>query len=343
MSTSYQSSGHSGPEIHHYYRQGSAPVTSDPLQIGDIWSDTAANLLKRCTSLSPVTFVSVEGGSSAHDLFSATHGDVDEVDSPNDGELLEYDGGAGKWKAEAASSHGSHGGEANTASNVGVSGVGIFKQKSGTDLELKKINAGSGKVSVTDDVANDEVDVDVVESGISHANIGGKTSDDHHTENHAARHADGGADELAVQDMASDAATDGQVAKADGAGAVAFEDDEAGFSFIIDGGGSAITTGIKGDVEMPFAGEITSTRMFADQTGSIQVDIWKDTYANFPPTDADSITASAVPTITSAVKSEDATLTGWTKSFSKGDVLRFNVDSASTVQRCTVSLNVKKT
>ena len=152
-----------------------------------------------------------------------------------------------------------------------------------------------------------------------------------------------GADELAVQDLASDAATDGQVAKANGVGAVAFEDDEAGFSFIIDGGGSAITTGIKGDVEMPFAGEIASVRMFADQTGSIQVDVWKDTYLNFPPTSADSITAVAVPAISSSSKYEDTVLTGWTKTFAKGDVLRFNVDSASTVQRCTLSLSVKKT
>ena len=65
----------------------------------------------------------------------------------------------------------------------------------------------------------------------------------HHTEDHAARHADGGADELAVQDLASDAATDGQAAKADGAGGVAFEDDDISINFIIDGGGSAITTG----------------------------------------------------------------------------------------------------
>ena len=93
---------------------------------------------------------------------------------------------------------------------------------------------------------------------------------------HAATHADGGADELAVQDLASDAATDGQVAKADGAGAVAFEDDKVSINFIIDGGGSAITTGIKGFIEIPFAMTIEGWTILGDQSGSIVVDIWKD-------------------------------------------------------------------
>lgn len=115
-----------------------------------------------------------------------------------------------------------------------------------------------------------------------------------------------------------------------------------GINFVIDGGGSAITTGIKGDIELPFAGTITSVRLLADQSGSIAVDIWKDTYANFPPTDADSITASAVPTITTATKSEDTTLTAWTTTFSAGDILRINVDSATTVKRVTLSIRGTK-
>jgi len=113
-----------------------------------------------------------------------------------------------------------------------------------------------------------------------------------------------------------------------------------GINFIIDGGGSAITTGIKGDIEVPFACSIDWVTVLADQSGSIVVDIWKDSYANFPPTDADSITASAVPTISSGTKSKDTTLTGWTRTISAGDVLRFNVDSATTVTRVTVSLKV---
>jgi hypothetical protein len=116
----------------------------------------------------------------------------------------------------------------------------------------------------------------------------------------------------------------------------------ATLTFVIDGGGSAIATGIKGDLEIPFACTINQVTLLADQSGSIVVDIWKDTYANYPPTGADSITASAKPTISSAAKSQDATLTGWTTSIAAGDVLRFNVDSATTIQRCTVSLKVTK-
>lgn len=117
---------------------------------------------------------------------------------------------------------------------------------------------------------------------------------------------------------------------------------KSGISFLIDGGGSAITTGVKGDIEMPFAGTITAARLFADQTGSIVIDIFKDTFANFPPTVADTITASAKPTISSGVKDEDSTLTGWTTAFAAGDILRINVDSITTVERVTLSLTVTK-
>lgn len=117
----------------------------------------------------------------------------------------------------------------------------------------------------------------------------------------------------------------------------------ASLTFIIDGGGSAITTGQKDHLEVPFACTIQQVTMLADQSGSIVVDIWKDTYANFPATDADSITASTPPTISSAQKSQDSTLTGWTKSISSGDILAFNVDSCATITRVTISLKVEKT
>ena len=120
-------------------------------------------------------------------------------------------------------------------------------------------------------------------------------------------------------------------------------DREVSITFIIDGGGSAITTGVKGDLEIPFKCTINQVTLAADQSGSIVVDIWKDTYANFPPIDGDSITASASPTISTATKSQDSTLTGWTKSITKGDILRFNVDSCTTIEICTLALKATRT
>jgi hypothetical protein len=112
---------------------------------------------------------------------------------------------------------------------------------------------------------------------------------------------------------------------------------------VIDGGGAVITTGVKGDLEVPFNCTINSARMFADQSGSIVVNVWKDTYANFPPVVGDKITASAPPTITADDQSQDSTLTGWTTTLSAGDVLRFNVDSVSSITRVTLSLRVTRT
>lgn len=85
------------------------------------------------------------------------------------GYVLSTDGtGISSWIAQS--------GESNTASNIGNGGVGIFKQKSGIDLQLKKINAGSNKITVTDDTDNNEVDIDVAESNFTLSNIGGTLS-----------------------------------------------------------------------------------------------------------------------------------------------------------------------
>lgn len=114
--------------------------------------------------------------------------------------------------------------------------------------------------------------------------------------------------------------------------------------YAIDGGGAAIVTGLLGgSLRVPFSGTIDSVTLLADQTGSIVVDIWKDSYASYPPTVADSICGSAKPTLSSALKSEDTTLTGWTTAIAAGDVLRFYVDSAATVQNVTLILKVTKT
>lgn len=117
----------------------------------------------------------------------------------------------------------------------------------------------------------------------------------------------------------------------------------ASINFLIDGGGVALTTGLKGFLEVPFNCTINRATLLADQSGSVVVNVWKDTYANFPPVVGDKITASAPPTITTATKSQDSTLTGWTTTISAGDILAFNVDSVTSITRVTLSLKVTKT
>lgn len=41
---------------------GTLAPSEAPMAVGSLWADTTANLLKRCSSTSPYTWVSVEGG-----------------------------------------------------------------------------------------------------------------------------------------------------------------------------------------------------------------------------------------------------------------------------------------
>lgn len=92
--------------------------------------------------------------------------------SASTGHVLTKQGdGSTQWAAPAAS------GESNTASNANAAGVGVFKQKSGVDLQFRGVNAGSSRVTVALDAGNNEIDVDVAESALSLQNLGGAVTD----------------------------------------------------------------------------------------------------------------------------------------------------------------------
>lgn len=105
---------------------------------------------------------------------------------------------------------------------------------------------------------------------------------------------------------------------------------------VIDGGGASITTGIKGYVRVPFGFTVTGVVVFADQSGDIEIDLQKDVYANFPPDSADSIVASAPPTLSGAQASKDTTLTGWDTAWDEDDVIAVEVISVTDVTRVSV-------
>ena len=100
----------------------------------------------------------------------------------------------------------------------------------------------------------------------------------------------------------------------------------------------ALEPGDETFVRMNFDGTFTGWSIYSKQTGSIVVDVQKDTDANFPPVSADSIAGSTKPTITIGVKNSTATLTGWTTSFAEGDVIRVVIDSVSVIEDVYLSL-----
>ena len=118
---------------------------------------------------------------------------------------------------------------------------------------------------------------------------------------------------------------------------------ETGILIIIGDGENVIPTGVAGDVQVRFPCNITECSLLAEPSGSIKVDIWKDVYANRPPADADTICGGNEPEIVSGTGMEDSTLTDWTKAIAKGDILRCNIDSCSSVKRATLTLLVEKT
>lgn len=124
------------------------------------------------------------------------------------------------------------------------------------------------------------------------------------------------------------------------------EPGDAGFANIVfdfDGGTSALTTGMKCRIPISFDATIMSHTLIADTTGSIVLDVWKDTYANYPPTVADTIAAAAKPTLSAAQKATDSTLTGWTTTINAGDILLANIDSVSGITNAVLTLKVQRT
>lgn len=112
---------------------------------------------------------------------------------------------------------------------------------------------------------------------------------------------------------------------------------------VLGSGTAVIPVGTKGYVPVTLTGTIVEWRALADVSGSIQVDVWRDTQANHPATVADSITGTNEIVLTTADEATDTVLTSWTRSITNGDTLAFNVDSVTTIKQLTIALVVELT
>lgn len=120
---------------------------------------------------------------------------------------------------------------------------------------------------------------------------------------------------------------------------------DAGYANILfdfDGGSGALAAGTVVRIPISFDCTIEEATLIADQSGSAVVDVWKDVFANYPPTVADTITASAKPTLSAATTAQDGTLTGWTTSIAAGDVLVAYLESVSGIVNLILNLKVQR-
>jgi hypothetical protein len=116
------------------------------------------------------------------------------------------------------------------------------------------------------------------------------------------------------------------------------------FGTSVNNGTNVVTLGQKGYVKMPYPGTITDWSIMANQTGNVVIDLWKTTFAAFPPTVSNSILNGNYLTLSNQQSKLDPILTGWTStSFLAGDVFTFNILSADTITNLNLTINVLKT
>jgi hypothetical protein len=119
---------------------------------------------------------------------------------------------------------------------------------------------------------------------------------------------------------------------------------------VISGNGFAITTGVKGDVIVPFACTMTGWDILnsvrVDANDAIQIDVWKCTYSDYGadhPVNGDSIIGGSEIKIVADAANYKNQARSLSISLSAGDILRLNVDSCVNISKATILIYVTRT
>jgi hypothetical protein len=108
----------------------------------------------------------------------------------------------------------------------------------------------------------------------------------------------------------------------------------------IDGLGSVISTGVKTWRYCPDAGTIKQIIIVADQPGAIQFDIWKRPFADgVMPAVGNTICGGDYPALVATNQfGTKTTFTGWNLIINAGDIIRWNVNSCTTITKVEVTV-----
>lgn len=109
------------------------------------------------------------------------------------------------------------------------------------------------------------------------------------------------------------------------------------YATTIDGGGSAIDDTVTDPVfcsRIERSCTVQAYYLACDQSCSITLDVWKNTFDDTPETNSDSIAGTEKPTLSSDVSMSDTSLTSMTTDWNNGDNVCIEIESASTCERC---------
>ena len=113
---------------------------------------------------------------------------------------------------------------------------------------------------------------------------------------------------------------------------------------VFDGGGQVIQTKTA-YVQVSYNGTLTSWTLVADVSGSCTITVFKDTYANFPPTTtADDVYVTA-PSLSSQQKNQNLTPTyiGSQATVTAGDYIGFTISAITTITWANLTIQITKT
>jgi hypothetical protein len=111
-------------------------------------------------------------------------------------------------------------------------------------------------------------------------------------------------------------------------------------SFVITNGNTAIDATVTDPVvctsRIPNNLKITAWYIDCDQSGSIVLDVWKNTWNDTPLVNADSIAGTEKPTLSADVSASDVSLTSMTADWDAGQQVCIEIESAATVTKCSL-------
>lgn len=107
-----------------------------------------------------------------------------------------------------------------------------------------------------------------------------------------------------------------------------------------DGGGTALTSGSTATVyfTVPFACSTFVGWNITVDTGTITFDVWKIATGSAIPTATNTITASALPALSSGTALHSTTMTGWTTTSAANDIWGININTVASATKASFTL-----